>query len=151
MGAALGRKDLHIELILDQIHVSPTLLRWTLDLHRKAGPICFVSDSAPAAGTSGQRWHPFGPLKVRYQDGACRLPDGNLAGGGILLPEAYRRWLLQESAHTGQPIAQLLKSTLKHVTLDPLSVLSVPAHRLSNRRFVWKVEGNRVRFTRDSI
>ncbi|MDR3608245.1 MAG: hypothetical protein P4M08_12815 [Oligoflexia bacterium] len=151
MGAALGRKRLHIELILDQIHVSPTLLRWTLDLHRHAGPVCFVSDAAPAAGTSGRNWHPFGPLKIRFQDGASRLPDGSLAGGGILLPEAYRCWLIQEAAHTGQPIAQLLKRTLKHVTSDPLSVLSVPARRLGNRRFVWKVEENQLSFTRDSI
>jgi N-acetylglucosamine-6-phosphate deacetylase len=145
LGAALGRKDVYIELILDQIHVSPTLIRWTLELHNKAaGRVCFVSDAAPAAETSGKKWFSFGPLQIRYQEGACRLAGGHLAGGGHLLPIAYSRWVTDESARSGNSVETLLRRTLRHLVAFPLHVLDVPARRLGGRRLLWKIEGKQV-------
>jgi N-acetylglucosamine-6-phosphate deacetylase len=144
LGAALGRKDLYIELILDQIHISPSVIRWTLDLHKNAGSVCFVSDAAPAAETSGKKTYAFGPLQIRYQEGACRLAGGHLAGGGHVLPLAYSRWVENEAARSGRPSSTILRETLKHVVAFPLQVLGLPARRLGGRMLLWKIEKNRV-------
>ena len=144
LGAALGRKDVYIELILDQIHVSPTLIRWTLDLHRKSGRTCFVSDAAPAAETDGEKWYPFGPLQIRYEAGACRLAGSHLAGGGHILPEMVARWVAVEAETSGRPALTILRETLPHAVAVPLQVLGIPARRLGDRRFLWKVKENQV-------
>jgi N-acetylglucosamine-6-phosphate deacetylase len=153
MGAALGRRGVYVELILDQIHVSPTVIRWTLELHQKKGQVCFVSDAAPAAETSGQAFCSFGPLKIRYQMGASRLENGHLAGGGLLLSHAYARWLETELRLSSPSerdkslfLQKLLKKTLRHLTLDPLKVLQVPRRLLKGHDVVWKIKDNRVSF-----
>ncbi len=151
MGAALGRKKLSVELIIDQIHASLTTIRWTLKLHEKQGRICFVSDATPAAETSGRDWHSFGPLKIRFQEGASRLKGGHLAGGGLLLPRMYARWLEAEAKAQGEGgnpvfLRKLLKKTVRHLTTDPLHFLGVPPSRLKSRRLRWKVKDNRVSF-----
>jgi N-acetylglucosamine-6-phosphate deacetylase len=142
MGAALGRKDVSLELILDQVHVSPTLIRWTRALHT-SGLLCYVSDCVPAAGTRGGAWHPFGHLKVRVEDGACRLPGGHLAGGGVLLPQAFARWVEKEALRMGAPIAQVLTQQLPHLTEHPLRYLGLSkkaAWLLENRSVEWTFE-----------
>lgn len=58
LGAALGRPGIAVELILDQVHVSPTVARWTRKLHGDS--VCFVSDCVPAAGTRDGRVYSFG-------------------------------------------------------------------------------------------
>jgi N-acetylglucosamine-6-phosphate deacetylase len=135
LGAALGRVDTHIEVILDGVHVSPTLIRWTLALHPER--TCFVSDCTPAAGTADESWHSFGPLQVRIAEGASRLPNGHLAGGGILLAEAYARWVETEAKARGLAPAALLRRTLRNVTTDPLAAVDVPASRLTRRKVRW--------------
>jgi N-acetylgalactosamine-6-phosphate deacetylase len=151
MGAALGRKKLSVELIIDQIHASLTTIRWTLKLHEKQGRVCFVSDAAPAAETSGREWYSFGSLKIRYHEGASRLQGGHLAGGGHLLPRMYVRWLEAEAKAQGKEqdpvfLRKLLKKTIRHLTIDPLHFLGVHPSRLKSRRLMWKVRDNRVRF-----
>ncbi len=108
LGAALGNPNVWIELILDQVHVHPTVIDWTLKLHPR-NRICFVSDCVTAAGMPANQWFQFGPLKVRNVDGACRLENGALAGGGLLLPEAFRRWVMAEAMRTGDSKKALLK------------------------------------------
>jgi N-acetylglucosamine-6-phosphate deacetylase len=140
LGAALGNPKVYVELIIDLIHVSPTLIRWTQKLHPKG--VCFVSDCAPAAATSGKNWFNFGTLKTRFQDGACRLDGGALAGGGLLLGKAYQQWLKTESRLTGRPISDLLKKTVHSLTTRPLEALQLtPKERsaLSARRVEWNV------------
>ena len=123
LGAALGRAGTHVELIIDRVHVSPDVIRWTLDLHPEG--VCFVSDCAPAAGTSGGRWCSFGSLKTRFQDGACRLEGGALAGGGLLLPEALRSWLSHEQATDRAGANRLFRSALPCATLHPTKALGL--------------------------
>ena len=126
LGAAIGRDGVYLELIIDQVHVSPTLIRWTRRLHGDQ-PLCFVSDCVPAAATASDSragpWHRFGPLKTRQEKGACRLPDGLLAGGGVLLPEAICRWIETESKETGLTPVQLLRDAHRHWFRDPLQAL----------------------------
>lgn len=89
LGEALGRKDCYAELIIDGIHVEPKLVEWTRALHPKG--VVYVSDAAPAAGTDGTAFHSFGGIDCRFADGASRLENGALAGGGYLLTEMVAR------------------------------------------------------------
>ena len=136
LGAALGQRDIFLELIIDQIHVAPEVLRWTLDLHTSRY-ISFISDCTPAAGTSGQHFHSFGPLKVRLENGASRLSKGQLAGGGYLLSDLYKKWLKEEANRMNQPIHDVLKRTLDCVTKTPLRALRIPIQRLQRRQILW--------------
>jgi N-acetylglucosamine-6-phosphate deacetylase len=146
LGAALGRKGVHIELIVDQIHVSPTLLRWTRKLHGDE-PVCYVSDCVPAAATANPTifgdetgpWTAFGSLQIRQQDGACRLSDGSLAGGGFLLPQMICRYLEHEAQLTGIPLAKLLKEHARHWSKDPVRALNLPAS-LQKRALLGRLE-----------
>ncbi len=126
LGAALGRKDVAIELILDQVHVAPTILRWTRTLHGQA-PLCYVSDCAPAAGTRAGSWHLFGNLKIRFKNRACRTSGEALAGGGVPLPQAFAAWICAESTATQTSTRAILKGHIRHVTTDPLKALGLAA------------------------
>ncbi len=121
LGAAFGRKDVFVELIPDEVHVHETLINWTLALHPKG--TFFVSDAAPSAATDGSHFHRFGDLECRYQDGASRLPNGMLAGGGKLLPAAFADWIARESLRQGTAPEKLLRAHLKRIHELPLAAL----------------------------
>jgi N-acetylglucosamine-6-phosphate deacetylase len=150
LGAALGRKNIHVELIIDQVHVAPTLLRWTQSLHGRE-PLCYVSDCVPAAATAKPDetgpWTPFGSLEIRQERGACRLSDGSLAGGGLLLPQMIGRYLETEALATGQPLSKLLKTHARHWSKDPIRALRLPAtlqKRACLGRVEWHLEQERL-------
>ncbi|OFZ06035.1 MAG: hypothetical protein A2070_14295 [Bdellovibrionales bacterium GWC1_52_8] len=163
LGAALSRKDVYIEIIADRVHVSPTLIRWTCQLHctgsgsrARQNPICFVSDCAPSAATRRGTWHSFGPLRAQLSSemGGSRLPDGSLAGGGLLLPEAFRLWFENEltvsPALSAAKARKLLSETLAFVTRFQLKVLGISPAALKNRRLSWRLSqkpGGRFRLT----
>lgn len=135
LGAALGRSDVYAELIIDQRHVSPTLIRWTLGLHPRSA---FVSDCVPAAATPTGTWHTFGDLRVRLKDGACELPDGGLAGGGRLLAQSFCRWFKSEVTHLPQSSSRLLKRSLPHLTSIPLQAIGKRLRHAPGRiRWSW--------------
>ena len=145
LGAALGKKDVYLELIMDRAHVSPAVLRWTLQIH-PLSHICFISDCISAGGTSLSNskkpgpWTNFGPLKVRFQDGACRLPNGQLAGGGLLLSDSFTQWIQSEASDTGTSVQKLLKSQLRSVTENPLAALGLSKTILKNRQVAWRID-----------
>ena len=131
LGAAFGRKQTFVELIPDEVHVHRTLMDWTLALHPKG--TFFVSDAAPAAATSGDHFHAFGDLECRFQDHACRLANGQLAGGGYLLPESFGDWIARESIRKKIPAEKLLKthlSRLHQIPLDAIFATKTEARRL---------------------
>lgn len=142
LGAALGRKGVHVELIGDGVHVSPEVVRWTCQLHKE---ICWVSDCTPAAATKRGAESHFGPLPVRLAaDGSSRLPDGSLAGGGTLLPEALRRWVESELQRgTGLRPQAVLDQHLRYACLEPLRALrmSWPARVKRPKRLEWWLDG----------
>lgn len=145
LGAAIGRKDVYLELIADQIHVDPVLIDWTCRLHG-FNRISFVSDCVTAAATqvngrADARWYPFGPLQVKLIEGACRTPEGHLAGGGLLVSESYGRWLVHQTKNSGIPLSSLLKKTVNVVTDSPLWALKpLPTawtKRLRREKVAW--------------
>lgn len=136
LGAALGKSNIHLELILDQVHVAPTVVNWTLALHPHG--TCFVSDCVPAAGTRPGSWHRFGNLRIRSEKGVCTLPNGHLAGGAQLLPLAYSAWLQTESRAGNVSLEKLLRRTVGCLTTHPLQALGISPRRLSHRQVAWK-------------
>lgn len=133
LGAAMGRRDVFLELIIDGVHVDPTVVRWTRKIHAP-DQICFVSDCAPAAGLPEGKTVAFGPLQIHQADGASRLLDGRLAGGGVLLPEAYRKWLAAEARATGLSAARLHTQAVRGLRQNPLKLLGLKPSSLDSRR-----------------
>jgi N-acetylglucosamine-6-phosphate deacetylase len=131
LGAALGRRETYVELIIDQVHVAPTLIQWTQKLHPK-DRLCFISDCVPAAETSKGKICSFGPLKIQYQDGACRLvKTGALAGGGKVLTRSFCEWV-QSQAHSPIQMKKALNSALPSITTAPLWAVQSNASEIRN-------------------
>ena len=136
LGAALGKKEIFLELIPDSVHLSYDLIRWMLSLH-PTSQICFVSDAVPAAKTGGKQWYKFGNLKTRYSlnKEACCLPSGSLAGGGKLLIESFVDFLNYSIKNrTGKGC--LLNHLLPLVTANPLNLVR-HGLKLENQRIAW--------------
>ena len=93
LGAAFKQKEGYIELIIDQIHVAPSVICWTEKL-QPASRLCYVSDCVPAAGLGPGISTSFGPLKIENAQGACRLSNGALAGGSKMLTRSFADWIL---------------------------------------------------------
>jgi N-acetylglucosamine-6-phosphate deacetylase len=142
LGGALGRPGVYVEIIPDLVHVHPTTIRWTRTLHPN---VCFVSDCVPAAGTPAGSWHRFGSLKVHFSEGAARLENGHLAGGGRTLTDVFGRWIEHESAETGKPVEKLWKEALPYITSNPLKALGVSAAKVSRVRIYWSKQDSRWR------
>ena len=142
LGATLGHPDVYLELILDQIHVAPSVLRWTHAVHSPAH-LCGVSDCTPAAELPPEQSASFGPLQVQVREGASRvIPKASqpgsapetqapLAGGGRLLPELFRAWLeaLSNTHSNPSTFPTLMSAWLPCVTTAPLNALRLPSAR----------------------
>jgi N-acetylglucosamine-6-phosphate deacetylase len=142
LGAAFGRKGVYVEIIPDLVHVHPTTIRWTRKLH---DDVCFVSDCVPAAGTPAGSWHSFGSLRIHFSEGACRLKNGGLAGGGRPLTDTFGRWLEVESKETGVPVARLWKEALPLITDNPLRAMGASPKLLKDLRIRWEKHEGRLR------
>lgn len=149
LGAALGRADLFVELICDQIHVSPTVMDWTLKLHPKG--LCIVSDCVPAARTPAGSWHSFGELRIRESEGACRLQTGALAGGAKLPSLALAEWF--EHLYRKDPARALstLERLLPCFSTYPLEYLGLSPRALNDRRIRIALDSKKARLRFSSI
>lgn len=119
LGAALGRKDLFVEIIPDNVHVSDTVVNWTLTLHPEG--VCWVSDAVPAAET--QKESAFGPLKVQVRNGAGRTASGALAGGGYTLFRMIARFWSRQKGLKKQKDEAFQRLILQGLTEWPAASL----------------------------
>lgn len=144
LGAALGRDSTYVELIPDEVHVDAGFMDWTLSLHDSG--TFFVSDAAPAACTDGSHFHAFGDLQCRMKDGASRLENGALAGGGYLLPESFARWIGHEVKRKKTTAEKLLKAHLSRIHSLPLDAIFMKkaAQKAFLKRFpvAWEIAKN---------
>jgi N-acetylglucosamine-6-phosphate deacetylase len=101
LGAALVMPELRCELIADNVHVHPAVMRLLFAAKGPAG-VVLVSDSLRATGLP-EGAYTVGGRPVFAMDGAIRLADGTLAGSVLTLDRALHN--LQ--AATGRPLAEL--------------------------------------------
>ncbi|WP_324717300.1 N-acetylglucosamine-6-phosphate deacetylase [Carboxydochorda subterranea] len=92
-GAALADERLVAQLIADGVHVHPVALKVAYRA-RGARGIALITDALAPMGLGEGRFR-LGDFEVVVKDGACRLPDGTLAGSILGLGQAVQhmvRW-----------------------------------------------------------
>lgn len=91
VGAVLSDGRVFAQLIADNIHVHPAVMNV---LARCKGPdhTLLISDAIRAAGLPEGETE-LGGQPVTVKDGACRLPDGTLAGSILTMDLALRNFL----------------------------------------------------------
>jgi N-acetylglucosamine-6-phosphate deacetylase len=101
LGAALVLPELRCELVADNVHVHPAVMR-LLVAAKGPGGVVLISDSMRATGLPDGAYT-VGDRPAFSMDGAIRLADGTLAGSVLTLDRALHN--LQ--AATGRPLAEL--------------------------------------------
>ncbi len=93
LGAVLTAPQVWAELIADGVHVSPAAVRLCLQC-KGAGKILLISDAVSATGMPEGRYR-LADSEITLSEGACRTPDGTLAGSILTQDRALRnmvRW-----------------------------------------------------------
>ncbi|HYY79859.1 MAG TPA: N-acetylglucosamine-6-phosphate deacetylase [Actinomycetes bacterium] len=108
LGAALTVPELTCELIADNVHVHPAVMRLLLRAKGSEG-VVLVTDAVRAAGLPDGAYE-LGDRQAIKIDGAIRLGDGTLAGSVLTLDRALHN--LQ--AASGRPLAELWPATSRN-------------------------------------
>ena len=108
----LERKDVYIQMIIDDVHVSRELVKQTCDV--ALDRLIITTDALAAAGL-GPGKYPFGDMEIEIKEGKALRFDGRLAGG-IGTPEKALQILLE----MGYP----LEKTLPAATSRPLELIN---------------------------
>src|SRR5699024_8318304 len=88
-GVLLDDERVTVELIADQVHVHPTMLRLAAGC---AGPnrTVLITDASPAAAAPDGRY-PWGKLEIDVCNGVAKSMDGaTLAGSTLTMDAAFR-------------------------------------------------------------
>ncbi|MDQ3705399.1 MAG: N-acetylglucosamine-6-phosphate deacetylase [Chloroflexota bacterium] len=101
VGAALGLPEISCELIADNVHVHPLVMKLLVDVKGRGGVI-LITDAIRWAGSKDGTYH-LDHREVVVRDGAVRLPDGTLAGSTLTMNRA----LQNISKATGRDLAEL--------------------------------------------
>jgi N-acetylglucosamine-6-phosphate deacetylase len=117
VGAVLYHRQIVAQLIADLHHVHPAAIELLFRL-KGTGRVALVSDAAPVAGLppGEYEWDGKTPIIVG-DDGACRLPDGKLAGA--------TGFLNQHVLNLVQTVGLRWPQALETVTSVPGDVLGV--------------------------
>ncbi len=102
VGAAMTMPEIKCELIADNIHVNPVVMKLLLDVKGPEGVI-LISDSISAAGMPDGDYS-FEGMPVRIVNGAARLADGTLAGSTLTMERALANFIQA----TWHPLADLI-------------------------------------------
>ena len=108
LGAALVVPELRCELIADNVHVHPAVMRLLVQAKGPDG-VVLVSDATRATGLP-EGAYTVGGQPGFHTNGAVRLADGTLAGSVLTLDRALHN--LQ--AATGRPLAELWPATSRN-------------------------------------
>lgn len=105
VGAAFDLEKIKCELIADNIHINPVVMRI---LYKMKGPdgVILITDSISATGMPDGNYT-FEGMPVTVKDGAVRLADGTLAGSTLTMDRAFVNFIQATSA----PIADLIPCT----------------------------------------
>lgn len=98
VGAVLSSPEIRAELIADNLHVHPAVMRI---LYAAKGPhgVILITDAMRGTGMPDGEY-PIDERIVLVKDSAARLPDGTLAGSTLSMERALRNLI----AATGHPL-----------------------------------------------
>jgi N-acetylglucosamine-6-phosphate deacetylase len=115
LGAVLLASDISCELIADNIHVHPEVMKI---LHRLKGShrIILVTDAVRPTGLKEGKYK-LGDETVTYHDGAIRLKDGTLAGSALTLEKGLMNFI--------QATGCRLDETWQCACLNPAKLLGI--------------------------
>jgi N-acetylglucosamine-6-phosphate deacetylase len=115
VGAALEDRRSSFGLIVDGWHVHPATMRLALAARGVSG-VMLVTDAMPPVGGAAVHFDLMG-RSIEVRDGACRGPDGTLAGSALSMIQAVRNawdWL----GHTLTDVSQMASA-------NPASLLGI--------------------------
>ncbi len=101
VGAALTLPEVSCELIADNIHVHPAVMKLLADV-KGPGGVVLITDAIRWAGSKDGTYY-LDHREVVVRDGAVRLPDGTLAGSTLTMNRA----LHNIRTATGRDVAEL--------------------------------------------
>lgn len=150
-GAFSSETPVHVEIIPDGVHLSPSVARMTLELFGDRG--VWVSDCVPAAGLKPGAETEFGPIRVKREPHSCTVVTKGrdsgtaaptLAGGATPLPETLHRvfpallegWELRASGNLKREALRILEAGCE-APLRYLGVSLPRSHR--QKRLNWKL------------
>jgi N-acetylglucosamine-6-phosphate deacetylase len=102
VGAAFDLEKIKCELIADNIHVNPVVMKLLLNIKGPEGVI-LITDSMSAAGMPDGNYT-FEGMPVTVKEGAARLADGTLAGSTLTMDRAFANFVKA----TGRSIPELI-------------------------------------------
>lgn len=105
VGAALTMPELRCEVIADNIHVHPAVMK-LIWLAKGADGVILITDATRGAGMPDGDY-PIDDRVITIRDGAARLPDGTLAGSTL----TYDRAVANFMAATGEPLERIWRTT----------------------------------------
>lgn len=115
VGAALLMNELSCEVIADNIHLHPAILKMVASL-KTADKMILVTDAIRGTGLPDGEY-PIDERTITIKNGEARLPNGNLAGSTLTMDRAFRNMV----AATNWSIDELLPA----VTLTPARLIGV--------------------------
>lgn len=105
VGAALTLPQLRCELIADNVHVHPAVMR-LLHICKGTDGIILVSDAIRSAGLPDGDY-PVDERTIHVREGIARLADGTLAGSTVTMNRALRNFMQA----TGQPLRAIWQTS----------------------------------------
>ncbi len=119
VGAALALDDVYCQLIADNIHIHPAVLKIAVRA-KGLDKILLITDAMRGAGMPDGEYR-LGELVVTVKQGEARLPNGALAGSTLTLDRA----LVNIMAATGLPLTDVLLMA----TRNPARALGLQARK----------------------
>jgi N-acetylglucosamine-6-phosphate deacetylase len=104
-GAALTFPEVACELIADNVHVHPAVIKLLFDV-KGPGGVLLITDAVRVAGLPEGDYR-LDDRTVTVRDGAVRLANGSLAGSTLTMDRALRN----ARAATGRPLGELWPAT----------------------------------------
>lgn len=105
VGAALTMPELRCEVIADNIHVHPAVMK-LIWLAKGADGVILITDAIRGAGMPDGDY-PIDDRMIAIRDGVARLPDGTLAGSTLTFDRAVANFM----AATGEPLERIWQTT----------------------------------------
>lgn len=105
LGAALTLPEINAELIADNIHIHPAVMK-LIYLAKGANSVILITDAIRGAGMPDGDY-PIDDRTITIQDGIARLPDGTLAGSTLTMDRALKNFI----AATGTPLADIWQTS----------------------------------------